>query len=355
MNICHINLARGFRGGERQTLLLIKGLSKKNVDQTLICRKNDILAQKAASLDNLNIVEVEKPFLFNILKTRHFDLIHAHEGRASHFAFYSHLLTRTPYLITRRIPNLPKSSAPTTFVYKYAEKIVALSHAIKNNRRNYQPGLDTDVIPSMCSDLDFSSTHVEFLKNKYHKKVIVGHIGALVNHHKGQKIIIDAAKALENSHPDIQFLLIGDGKDKLWLKEQAKSLSNIEFTGFIDNVGDYLKIFDIFVFPSLEEGFGSILLDAMQYQIPVIASNVDGIPDFVVHKKNGLLIEPENSQQLVDSVLELASNKSLVKTLLNNATVTASKHSINNITDAYLDIYYQLLPQCKNVLLQEKT
>ncbi|MDH3326958.1 MAG: glycosyltransferase family 4 protein [Gammaproteobacteria bacterium] len=355
MHICHINLARGFRGGERQTLLLIKGLSKKNIHQTLICRKHHMLADKAATLENLTIIALDKPFLLNILKTRQFDLVHAHEGRASHFAFYSHLLTKKPYLITRRIPNLPKNFIPTLFVYKYASRIVALSQAIKNNLLDYQPKLNIDIIPSMCSDLDFDAHNVEVLKKKHHDKFIVGHIGALVNHHKGQRNIIEAAKKLEHSHPNMQFLLVGGGKDEEWLKKEAESLSNVEFTGFVDNVGDYLKLFDLFVFPSLEEGFGSILLDAMQYQVPIIASNVDGIPDFVKNENNGLLISPNNTQQLIDAILKLESNRSLAETLAVNATETVNSHSINKIADSYLNIYCQLLPQFKNTILKKNS
>ena len=347
MHICHINLARGFRGGERQTLLLIKGLSKRNIKQSLICRKNDRLAEKANELDSLNIVSIDKPFLFNSLNTKHCDLMHAHEGRASHFAFYSHLATKRPYVISRRIPNIPKSSAPTTFVYKSAEKIIALSHAIKSNLLNYHNELDIDVIPSMCSDLTTNQSNVDQLRRKYQGKTLIGHIGALVNHHKGQQTIIHAARELAISHPNMHFLLLGDGRDEVWLKEQASLLSNVEFVGFVDNVGDYLKLFDLFVFPSNEEGFGSILLDAMQFRVPIIASKVDGIPDFIEHRKNGLLIEPGSSRQLVDSIIELSGNKILQEKLVQQGEKTVEKHSADLIAAAYLEVYHQLLPQYK--------
>ena len=67
------------------------------------------------------------------------------------------------------------------------------------------------------------------------------------------------------------------------LKAAAAGLSNLTFTGFVDNVGDYLAAFDIFILPSNREGIGSILLDAMEQGLPVIASRVGGVPDIVHH------------------------------------------------------------------------
>ena len=114
-------------------------------------------------------------------------------------------------------------------------------------------------------------------------KFLVGHVGALDNGQKGQEFIIAAARELERSHPDVHFMLVGGGDDEAMLRSAAAGLSNLTFTGFVDNVGDYLAAFDVFILPSNREGIGSILLDAMEQGLPVIASRVGGVPD-IVHR-----------------------------------------------------------------------
>ncbi len=343
MHICHINLAKGFRGGERQTLLLIEGLANKGIKQTLICRKNTPMENKAKIIHQLTTIAIGKPFILHRLKCTDFDLMHAHEGRSCHFTHLNHLISSTPYLITRRIPNKPKQNFITHRTYRKAKYIITLSQAIKHNLQQYDDQLSIAVIPSMFSNLSVNHNHVIHLQKKYQGKTIIGHIGALVNHHKGQQTIIEAAKKLQNSHPHVQFLLLGQGKDELWLKKQAGGLSNIKFVGFIDNVGDYIKLFDLFVFPSWEEGLGSILLDIMQFQVPIIASNVDGIPDIIQPNYNGLLIEPKATEQLTRSIIELLENSAYAHQLALNASKHLNNYSVDNISDRYLTIYQQLL------------
>ena len=87
------------------------------------------------------------------------------------------------------------------------------------------------------------------------------------------------------------------------LRSAAAGLSNLTFTGFVDNVGDYLAAFDVFILPSNREGIGSILLDAMEQGLPVVASRVGGVPDIVHDRENGLLIDPASPAQLRDAIL----------------------------------------------------
>ncbi len=343
MHICHINLAKEFRGGERQTLLLMQGLSEKGIAQTLVCRKSSPCAELATEIKDIQVITIRKPFLLHILKPNQADLLHAHEGRSCHFTHASHLASSVPYIITRRIPNKPNHRLLTQQAYKKARIIVALSQAIKNHLLEYNHQLTVQVIPSMPSQLMVNHHRVNQLKQKYQKKIIIGHIGALVNHHKGQLTIIEAAKTLQKTHPHLHFLLLGKGKDEAWLKEQAKFLHNIEFVGFVNNVADYIKLFDVFVFPSKEEGLGSILLDIMQFKVPIIASSVDGIPELIQHQQNGLLIEASNPQQLASNIIYLLQHKDQANTLTINGAIRAKEYSIDKITERYLTVYQQVL------------
>jgi len=174
-------------------------------------------------------------------------------------------------------------------------------------------------------------------------KLIVGHVGALDNGQKGQEYIIAVARELERSYPDVHFMLVGGGDDEGMLKAAAAGLSNLTFTGFVNNVGDFLATFDIFVLPSNREGIGSILLDAMEQGLPVIASSVGGVPDIVHHERNGLLIEPANPTQLRDAILRLRDDETLRRNYGDHGRELAKDFTAEAMWRKYLALYESLL------------
>ena len=119
------------------------------------------------------------------------------------------------------------------------------------------------------------------------------------------------ARELERSVPDVHFMLVGGGEDVAMLKTAAAGLGNLTFTGFVDNVGDYLAAFEVFILASNRVGIGSILFDAMEQSLPLVASRVGGVPDIVHHGENGLLIDPASPAQLRDAILHLKANPDL--------------------------------------------
>jgi glycosyltransferase involved in cell wall biosynthesis len=107
----------------------------------------------------------------------------------------------------------------------------------------------------------------------------IGHAGALVDADKGQKLLIDAAKALLKRGYQFQLIFMGDGPDRTELEAYADEQRCIRFLGQIDNIAGYIGALDIFAFPSRHEGLGSVLIDVMAAGVPIIATNVGGIPD----------------------------------------------------------------------------
>jgi len=344
MKITHINLAKGFRGGERQTQLLVEQLAGKIGKQTLICPKNSELAKRVAG-ENIQIESISRPYLFSLNKCLDSDLLHAHDAKAAHFALLAHKLYGIPYLITRRVPNLPKDNSFTRAIYANASVSVALSRSIADVLKNRFGNINTTIIPSMKSGLPTTESNVQHLKSNFEGKFIIGHVGALVKHHKGQQHIINIAAELKKTHPDILFILVGSGVDEEKLKQQANGLSNVVFTGFINNVGDYMAAFDMFVFPSLEEGLGSILLDAMDFSLPIVANNVDGIPDIIKNEQNGLLVEPKNDHQLAQAVLKLYNDKDLASRLGCSGKIISDEYLPDTISNKYISLYETILSQ----------
>jgi glycosyltransferase involved in cell wall biosynthesis len=346
MHIAHINLAKGFRGGERQTELLIDSLAETCplLKQSLIVRHDSPLPSRLKSLHKINIIKVNKPyFIHALLLKEHFDIIHAHEAKACHFAHVLSKKTKCIYMMTRRMDRAPKNDWFTRKVYEECTHIVCLSSAIETIIKQYIPSLNTSIIPDMKAGLSFDEDNIKKIRNSLPKKIIVGHVGALVSNDKGQEYILQAAKILQQTHPSIHFLLVGEGSDEATLKKQAEDLKNISFVGFKNNIGDYLRAFDIFLFPSLQEGLGSTLLDAMEAKLPIIATNIGGIPDIIQHEKNGLLIESKNAQNIVDEVLSLLKKNTLAKSLAQQGLSDSVQYSPAVIGKRYMDIYKKLM------------
>ena len=156
---------------------------------------------------------------------------------------------------------------------------------------------------------------------------------------KGQSTIIEAARVASGKHPDWHFLLCGDGRHEQRFRNEIGDLKNIELVGWIENVGDYLASFDVFVYPSLHEALGSTLLDAMQHGLPIVASNVGGIPDFVEDGVNGKLIAPKNARQLLSSIELLLADEAALKIMGARNEEQAARYDAGAMAGAYLELY----------------
>jgi len=163
-------------------------------------------------------------------------------------------------------------------------------------------------------------------------------IGCVANFYKtkGLPYLIEAAHLL-NSKFKIQnskFLIIGDGKQRSLLEALIKkyNLENTVFLlGQIPDAYKYLKAFDIFVLPSLKEGFPWIILEAMAAEIPIIATNVGAIPEIIENGKEGILIEPKNSQILAEKFFWFLNNQGRAKKMGIKAREKVKKFSLQKM------------------------
>lgn len=341
--ITHANFAKGFRGGERQTQLLIEELSTLGYKQKLLVRKNSELTKRCKEIKNLEIVEISKPYILSCYKIKDASILHAHETKALQFAYLCNKIFHTPYIVTRRVDNSLKTNFLNTLMYSNAKNSVALSKVIEEEILRVAPNAHTKIIPSAYSKLKVDQESIQEIKKRFEGKFLIGNIGELDNNHKGQYYLIEAAKLIQKKYPDIHFLFLGRGKDEQSYKEQSLGLSNITFEGFVDNVGDYIACFDLFAFPSLNEGLGSILLDVMQAKVPIIATNVGGIPDIVEDKKTGLLVLPKDSMALYGAIEKLYLDKELRETLSYEAFKKIDTFSKEEMCKKYEKLYKEAL------------
>lgn len=336
-----MNLAKGFRGGERQTALLIEALSSRsNLQQTLVCRKDSPLRQSLSGVPGLSFVSANHQ-LAGHAEVGPVDIVHAHEAKAVHWAFLHHLSKSTPYVLTRRVDTPVKDKLVNRFCYRRAARRVAISRVIQRHLEERGWG-DVEHIPSAFSGLRHSQERTRRFRDAFSGKFLVGHAGALVDRHKGQRVLLEAARILESSIPDMHFIFLGDGEDRDALQQESADMSNVTWLGFKENIGDYIAGLDVFAFPSRHEGLGSVLLDVMNLGIPIIASEVGGIPDIVHHQRTGLLIASGDSGSLVDGLVRLHDNSALRHALTRGAAERLHAYSAESMAKAYLALYQDI-------------
>jgi glycosyltransferase involved in cell wall biosynthesis len=128
---------------------------------------------------------------------------------------------------------------------------------------------------------------------------------------KGQKYLIEAAAKIVQQEPKAVFVFLGDGELLAGFTEAASVpgiKDHLKFLGWRPDVADVMSTFDVFVLPSLNEGMGKVLVEAMAMGKPIIASDVGGIQDLVAHGENGLLVPPANGETLANAILDLYEN-----------------------------------------------
>ncbi|MGE4551927.1 MAG: glycosyltransferase [Desulfovibrionaceae bacterium] len=139
-------------------------------------------------------------------------------------------------------------------------------------------------------------------------EVLVGNAARLTAQ-KGQALLLEAVRQLTDDGLDVRLLLAGAGPDEAALRERTRELGlkgRVEFLGFMQNLKGFYESIDIFALPSLWEGFGYALVEAMAARRPVAAFDTSSIPEVVVHGETGRLAPPRDVPALADALARLA-------------------------------------------------
>lgn len=138
-------------------------------------------------------------------------------------------------------------------------------------------------------------------------KILIGTVAEL-HRNKGLTYLIKAMKKLPQ---EVHLCIIGGGELERQLKKLVQNLEltqRVFFTGFVTDAAQYMRAFDIFVLPSVKEGFPFALLEAGTSRLPVVATTVGGIPEIIDHKQTGLLVPPKNTPALIDAISHLTTH-----------------------------------------------
>lgn len=343
MILCHVNLAKDYRGGERQTELLVLELAARGWQQRLVVRHGQPLAERCADVPDVDIVSTSSNLVAAGRATKGTSLVHAHEARGVYAGWFATKVYGIPSMLTRRVTRTQKASWLRNRAYRSASAVVGVSQAVADQLAASYPDIAPVVIADAHGDLQVEADVATALRARYDGKVLIGHVGSYDHSAKGQLTIIDVASRAATERPDWHFLLLGAGKDEALFRERIGSLENIELVGFVENVGDYLAAFDVFVFPSLHEALGSSVLDAMQFGLPVVATRVGGIPEFVEDGVNGFLVAREAPDELMAGIDRIVGDEELAASMHLANRARAAVYDAAHMADRYEAIYRRLI------------
>ena len=148
-----------------------------------------------------------------------------------------------------------------------------------------------------------------------------------------------------NARMPSKLLLIGDGPERQNLEELCRKLSlcdHIRFLGKQDAVEELLAVSDLFVIPSENESFGLAALEAMACEVPVISSNVGGLPEVNIHGETGFLSDVGDVDDMAENALRILEDEAVLLRFRSGALAQAQRFDIRRILPRY-EAYYQLV------------
>ncbi len=175
---------------------------------------------------------------------------------------------------------------------------------------------------------------------------VVGIVARLVAI-KDHRLLLTAFKEVSRSFPDAQLIIVGDGVLLEELKKYARSLKlerEVLFLGARTDIPEILKLIDIFVLSSLNEGMSITLLEAMAAGLPIIATQVGGNPEVVIHNRTGLLVPSGDPHKLAEAMIYLLSNKDKAMAMGKEGKALAEeKFNIEKTVNEYQALYNSIL------------
>jgi len=343
MKILHIDLERYWGGGQNQVYLLNKFLLKRNINSYVFTPLNSPLYLRL-NQEGFYVYPYTALSLILFIKRTKPDILHIHSGRGHFISHIAKLLyPDIKVVITRRIA---KGIKFLPLRKHFIDAIICISEGVRNVFNN--SGFDENRIFTIYSGVEKNSSYEAFEPPFWYnsKSFIVGNIAHLLPY-KDHKTLITGFANFSKYVSDSKLIIIGEGKEREKLEILTKELSisnKVIFTGFLSNPERYIKYFSVFAITSVDtEGLCTSIIDAFFSGIPVIATDIDGIKELVLHKNTGLLIEKKNPQELEKALIEIKENEPLRKKITSNASNYALRFTAENMGMGNLTIYKRVL------------
>jgi len=355
-----------YEGAPRSLFLLANEFRRRNMDVTILSPTygplmNEFLSEDIdVIIDSSLFTETSKGISF----AKNFDYIYVNTILTHNFVKIAKLAEIPTVWCIRESEREHYVKEGVDFnQFNNADRVVFVADATrkiysdlntKNNFVTIPNGVDLGEINS------FKLTHKKSdLRKQYNfsKNDTIITIVGTVTERKGQLTFVKAAIELlkQNSRHDLKFVIVGC-RENDYLKqikqeiEKSNTSSNFILVPETNKVFDYYYISDMFVCASVIESFPRIILESMAFELPIVSTNVFGIPEQITDKIHGILIEPKNSSLLAKKIQYLLDNPKIAKKYGNQAYKRIESYFIlSNVTDKHIQLLDEIEPKTENL------
>lgn len=262
------------------------------------------------------------PKAYRLLRTHRIQILQSHGYKMHLLFFLLKCITGLPWVAyvhgwTAEDFKIRMYNRMDAFLLRYADQVVVVSDTLKNSLS--QHGIAPHKLHVIKNAVESDSAVNEGCPfetgGKAENEQWIGVIGRF-SPEKGQRYFIEALSRVVKILPNVKALLIGDGQERAMLERsvQERGLSQqVLFAGYQKNVAAYYQCLDLVVLPSLSEGIPNVALEAMSFGKPVVASNVGGMAEVVLHNVTGKLVPAQNPHELAQAMIEVLEDKMVME------------------------------------------
>lgn len=343
IRVLHITQSAG--GVLRYIQMLLKYMDKDRFENIIICSYESKREDYGDFIAGFEQVDMNREISFSdlnaVIKVRNFikkykpDIVYAHSSKGGAIGRIANIGLKNrcvynPHGWSFNMHCSNRKQRIYTIIERmlasFCDKIICISDAERQSaieRKICQEKKFQVILNGIDIEGYEKSRHNQFTKKSLHipeNAYVIGMAGRICPQ-KAPDIFIRMAKKVKGTIPEAFFMIVGDGKMKGEIVKYAdeNGLSDsLYITGWADNAMRYIELFDIAVLLSRWEGFGLVLPEYMLAQKPVVATRVDAIPSIIQDRKNGLLVESENIDQIYEAIIKIYESRILAGNMVSN-------------------------------------
>jgi glycosyltransferase involved in cell wall biosynthesis len=322
IRMCHVVRHARIAGTEKHVYLLATGLDRKRFDVHVCAFENGKLVQRLRA-KGVTVTVIPKSHsaihfakLAKFFCREKYDLVHCHSGGYACLAARVGGIRRIVYT-KHGIGFTPEELRDRSSFRRLRDRVVDLCVIKYIALTRY----DKEV---MINVLGIAAGKIEIIPNgidpglvfasgtvRVRRQNLVGTVGRLTRQ-KGIEYLIRAMPMIISKHRDAKLLIAGSGEEEFRLKnlvQQLKLEKRVEFMGYLDDPISMMRNLNVFVLPSVWEGFPYVLLEAMALKKPIVATDIFGVNEIVEHENSGMLVQPKDPDGIAEATVMLLSDK----------------------------------------------
>jgi len=357
--VCFFNSTRSWGGGEKWHFDVSTRLSEKGITLIVVTNKKSELKTRISDygipshnigISNLSFLNLFKVlYISHLIKLEKVDFLITNLSSDMKVASLAARIAGVPNIVYRRGSAIPvRDSFINRFFFgKVLTGIIANSEETKRTLLARNPNLiekdKIQVIYNGISIKTYDSGKATFKYASTKNEIILGNAGRLVKQ-KGQYRLIQLARILKDKGYKFKILIAGDGalqNDLIAFSRKMGVENEVVFLGFVNDIKGFMQSLDIFLLPSLWEGFGYVMTEAMVCRKPVVAFDLSSNPEIVVHGETGYLVEKNNMSSLANYVETLMRNPALSRQMGENGRKRVEENFTIEKTLSAMEIFLQ--------------